>query len=387
MGIGPRAIVVGAGPAGARVAYQLARAGIATTILERMRFPRPKPCGGALSPRVLRLLRRDLSNRRIPIVSTSHRITFRCGDADPLVYSVEGPGVALVERDRFDAFLVDCARDVGAELLEDADVLDVEISQQSVRVHTAARSLRGDIVVGADGAGSTVARSLGLPAARSGVALAARVVGELGDLRDSGIGVDLDAARMGYGWVFPKGQYASVGVGSLDSTLPLRRCLDAYLHRLGLSGRVDPGSVRGHPVPVGIRRVVAGRRFLLVGDAAHLVDPVTGEGIHAALRSADLAADVIRRALARGDGDLLEYAGVLDGDLGAELRMAHRLADPVFSDPARLFRLLAGNPGLLRSVAALAVGNIGYGELWAAVGGMRILGRRGIGPRGGKGED
>lgn len=283
------AIVVGAGPAGSMAAYHLARAGASVLLLDRARFPRDKPCGGGLTYRAVRELPFSVD----PVVEDvveSFEFGFRYGSR--FVRQGAAPIILMTQRRRLDAFLAEQAAAAGAEFRDGAKVTAVGADGG---VTVAGEPLRSSVVVGADGVNGITARSLGLETRyRYGVALEGNVpYTHAREDRYRGRAVlELGVVPGGYGWVFAKGDHANVGVGGWESEGPKLR---EHLGRLCRAHEIDEDGVeelRGYRLP--LRRssdpVVSGRA-LLVGDAAGLVDPLSGDGIYEALVSARLAAE------------------------------------------------------------------------------------------------
>jgi flavin-dependent dehydrogenase len=218
-------------------------------------------------------------------------------------------------------------------------------------------TVRAAYLVGADGANGVVARAAGLgEGIVRGVALEGNVPwGALEPGPYTGTAwVELGVVPGGYGWVFPKGDHANLGVGgALDEGPRLR----AHLHRLARAHGVDPGAledVRGHRLPM--RRLgspAARGRVLLVGDAAGLVDPLSGDGIYEAFVSGRLAAE----AILAGRPETYEPAlsAALDRHAGASWR-AKRVAD---RHPGACLRALRA-PGVFDAVVGLLRGELGH---------------------------
>ena len=284
------AIVVGAGPAGSTAALRLARAGARVLLLDRERFPRDKPCGGGLTERAVKQLPVSVD----PVVEDvvdRFELGFRYGTR--FERGGERPLVLMTQRRRLDAYLAERAAAAGADFREGLRATAVDVDGTVRFDGTAAEA---DVVIGADGVNGLTARAFGFADRRHGVALEGNVSyvhARENRWRGRAV-VELGTVPGGYAWVFPKGDHVNVGVGGWRSEGPrlrehLRRACAGY----GLPyDRLE--SVRGFRLPM--RRAgdspVRGR-VLLVGDAAGLVDPLSGDGIYEALLSARLAAEAI----------------------------------------------------------------------------------------------
>jgi geranylgeranyl reductase family protein len=313
------AIVIGAGPAGSTAAFRLSRAGARVLLLDRERFPRDKPCGGGLTYRAVRELPVGVE----PVVEdTVHRfeLGFRYGkrfernSAEPLVL--------MTQRRRLDAHLAEQAAAAGADFRDGTKASALELDEAGGTVRFDGSAASAPIVIGADGVNGLSARSLGLGRDRShGVALEGNVAYVHARAREDRRGravVELGTVPGGYAWVFPKGDHVNVGVGGWESEGPrLREHLERACAAYGLPAeRLE--SLRGYRLPMrsagdGARR----GRALLVGDAAGLVDPLSGDGIYEALVSSRLAAESTLELL--GGGDLDGYEPKLEAALGRTL--------------------------------------------------------------------
>ena len=282
--------VVGAGPAGSTTAYRLARARARVLLIDKAKFPRDKPCGGGLTTRAVRQLPVSVE----PVVED--RITrVRCRlKYGPVMERFSEQVLCLMtQRRRLDEFLVRQAVDAGATFRDGVRV-EVE-SDRQVRVD--GEPIKVDAVIGADGANGTTAKALGLGGAIvNGVALEGNLPYERLP-EDSWRGMlvlELASVPGGYGWIFPKGDHVNVGVGGWGAEGPRMR---AHLHtlcaRYGIELK-ELTNLRGHRLPM--RRpgtVLARGRALLVGDAAGVVDPVSGDGMYEGFVTARLAAQHI----------------------------------------------------------------------------------------------
>ena len=347
-------LVVGAGPAGSATAIHLARAGARVLLAEKERFPRDKPCGGGLTGRALRQIPVDPS----PVVErTVDRFTLRLRYGRSFTRAHHEPLIRMTQRRRLDSFLAECAVAAGAELRPEARVTRVEPDAPGIRATVGGSPIGADVVVGADGANGVVARAAGLVGKiEHGVALEGNI--PLERLRIDGLEhtavIELATLAGGYGWVFPKGDHANLGVGGWGREGPALR---SHLARLAAEHGVDADEltdVRGHRLPM--RRLGASPgegRVLLVGDAAGLVDPLSGDGLYEAFVSARLAAEAILAG--RLDGYAAALSGALDRHAAASWA-AKRALDRY---PRAVFAA-ARAPGVFGVVAGLLCGEVSH---------------------------
>lgn len=302
-------IVVGAGPGGSTSARFCAQAGLKTLIVEKEHLPRYKPCGGCLSVKTVHLLNFDLT----PVIENTIRgAKFTYLLKDPFFIHSKDPIAFMVMRDRFDQFLIEKALERGSEILEGEKVTGIRERENGIDVDLeSGRSLRCEYLIGADGATSLVARALSLlpPEANSGgFAVESEIPFEVAPFFPKNefqlLHLDFGGVPNGYGWVFPKKEGLSIGIGGMfqeGERMKPRKYFNNFLKRLNY---LDEKKIKimGHPLPAfydEAQRVSQGR-VLLVGDAAHLMDPLQGEGIYYAIRSAVLATDAILQSKETG---------------------------------------------------------------------------------------
>jgi geranylgeranyl reductase family protein len=274
--------------------------GVRVLLLDKAKFPRDKPCGGGLTFRAVKELPFPVD----PVVEdVVNRVECRLGYGRSFVRGSRDLAL-MTQRKRLDAYLVERAVEAGAEF------------RDGVRV--AVDDMPASVVVAADGANGTTARSFGLGGEIvHGVALEGNVShARVDKKRYAGrMVLEFGVVPGGYGWVFPKGDHVNVGVGGWGSIGSRARVL---LEQLCRRHGIDPADVtdtRGHRLPMrrpGTR--VAAERALAVGDAAGFVDPVSGDGMYEAFVSSRLAAEAI-----------------LAEDLAAYERNVHAALDPIAS--------------------------------------------------------
>lgn len=345
-------LVVGAGPAGSSTAIRLAGGGASVLLADRARFPRDKPCGGGLTGRALRQAPCDVS----PVVEhvvDSFMLRLRYGTSFRRRHST--PLIRMTQRRLLDELLAQEAARAGADFRDGVRVSDVEIDETGVTATVGGDRIRAGVLVGADGANGVVARAAGIePGIVHGVAIEGNVSWErLGRTPfESTAWIELGTVPGGYGWVFPKGDHANLGVGGWGGEGPrLRDHLDRLARAHGLSGD-DLTEVRGHRLPM--RRLggspQAGR-VLLVGDAAGLVDPLSGDGMYEAFTSGKLAAEAILA------DDLLRYGPSLALALDHHAAASWSAKKAMDRSAAACF-WAARSPGVFTVVAGLLGGDV-----------------------------
>ena len=273
--------IVGAGPAGSTAAYHLATAGASVLLLDKATFPRDKPCGGGVTGRAARQLPFSIA----PVVEdVVDRMECGLRYGKHVTRRARTPIAYMTQRRRLDHFLLQKADEAGAEVRE-GETAD-------------ARELDARIVIGADGCNGASAKQLGLAdRVVHGVALEANYPYEA---RYAGaIVLEIAIIRGGYGWIFAKGDHLNVGVGGNAEEAPKLR---AELRKMCEAYGIDPDAARdtrGYRLPMRMARTrLAQGTTAVIGDAAGLVDPLSGDGMYEAFLSAKLVANAALEVLA-----------------------------------------------------------------------------------------
>lgn len=355
-------IIVGGGPAGATAALYAGRAGLSVLLLDKERFPRDKVCGDALSGKSVTILHElgllekvgRLSGAPVHEVvfgSPAHidaRIDLRRRDhTDPLTGKTMPMEGFVIRREVLDHFLFEEARRSAERVIEGFSVQELERQGEQicgVKGRTDAGeelAFSGRIVLGCDGFNSVVARRTGLYRHEPRHLMVAlrqywEGVGGLGDQIELHF---IDEVLPGYFWIFPlENGGANIGIGLLHHYIKKRRVdlketLARVLGRPPFAARFADAAPREEPVgwnlPLGsMRRRSYGAGFMLLGDAAGLIDPFTGEGIGNALYSARFAVETAAAAIKKGDlsaAALRDYEDGLWDAIGDELKISSRL--------------------------------------------------------------
>ncbi len=305
--------MVGAGPAGSTAAYRLAAAGARVVLLDRQRFPRDKPCGGGLTMRGVGLLPFDVS----PVVEDRvSRVLLRLRFERSTEHRFPTPIALMTQRSRLDHFLLERAGEAGADVRDGVRVRGVEADGAAgMVVDLDGGRIRAEVVLGADGANGVCAKALGLGADRAfEVAYEGNlpVAGAAAAEHRGRVILELGTVPGGYGWIFPKGDHVNVGVGGWATEGPRLR---DHLRRLCEQHGIPPGdlsALRGHRLPLRRSWSLAARgRAAVVGDAAGLVDPLSGDGIFEAILSSKLASEAALDVLAGREPGMEPYEGRL----------------------------------------------------------------------------
>ncbi|MBI5056453.1 MAG: NAD(P)/FAD-dependent oxidoreductase [Nitrospirae bacterium] len=344
-------LIVGGGPAGSTAGYLLSNAGLKVLIIDKSRFPRPKLCGGCITEKTIRLLKRVFGetvsglkkNDIISFESNQYEIYFKNKQVTkkdlPLAFY-------FVDRYRYDHFLLTKAGQAGAEILEGERCTSLDISGSSATTSTG-RTIQAKLIIGADGINSIVRRSF--PKGHfdqqnwlDNMAIAFEIFVDRSQVRKQ---IDhpvlyFDFVSHGYSWIFPNKDKLIIGAGG-----PFRKnkkqLLPAFNNFLsGLDIRdLQTDEIKASAFPYGgFLLQPAFRNTLLAGDAAGFADPLLGEGIFYAQRSAELASQAILKALSEGKDVEHEaahiagqYIGSLQRYIYPEFVYARKTRDFIFT--------------------------------------------------------
>jgi flavin-dependent dehydrogenase len=422
-------LIIGAGPAGSFAAERLARGGARVALFDGRGPNDPKACGGGVTSKALKAWPHLLEAAG----RTVEEVEMFSPEGARVRLKLDEP-FAIYSRTAFDSHLRERARGAGAQIFDErvsAVFERAEGEPWAVRTRGSVKSWRGRVLVGADGANSPVARRLAGPLANAEMEVAFGYRAPLPRCGDAPTVIAFLPGWVGYAWAFPRLDHLSFGIATAQDAFD-HHALDALLRDFVLgyyAQREDPraplwsttrdkgigeadgrngaalrnggdnakqpevalreriearlrGSVERYAARIpGLapetldRRRVCGADWALLGDAAGFADPVTGEGIHYALRSAELFADSYLA------GPVESYERRWREDFGRELRRASRMRRRFYGQflgapfTSRMIELARLHPGIRRTLRELVAGDQGYLTL------KRTLARRVLWPR------
>ncbi len=368
-------IVAGAGPAGSTAARLLAEQGASVLLLDKHRFPRDKPCGGGVTMRAATAQDIDL----LPVAEQTiygARFSLRLGESFDRRF--RAPLTYMTQRRHLDAFLAERAAEAGADFHDGDPIQEAELASnvRGVTVTTSRDTHRAGILIGADGANGLVGRTFGLRREfDEAVALEGNVDYPDGipeDWREY-VGLDLGGLAGGYGWVFPKGDHLNVGVGCWKyAGFTLRPKLSDLCRRYGFDPEALTG-LRGYHLPVRVAgSPIARGPVAVAGDAAGLVDPLTGEGIHMAFESGRLAAKQAMRMLSGEAADMSGYERAVDRKLQTELTVSRKLQELFNFAPPPYMMLMRHSEKFWLLFAHILRGELTYLDFTRMIGPLRV---------------
>ncbi len=313
--------IVGAGPAGSFLAYLLAKEKIKVILIDKEKFPREKVCAGGLTPKVLKILPFNLK----PLIEGKFSSVYIFYKNYPgFIKKYHRPLVYTVNRAKFDYFLVNKAQKAGAEFLPQHEVKKIIRKRNNFQIQAGHQFIETKIIVGADGANSFVAKFIGFKPDSIDIALQYEIPRQ-NKQKIKTITMGGGLIPHGYAWVFPNKQFLEVGVGAPQKIgKKVKAYLEDWVKVLDLNHNHLP--LKGHPLTHCLRQnFFVKKKIILIGEAAGLNNPLTGEGIFYALRSAQMAALHLKSFFNGKKNALKNYEKDINEEILPELRAANFL--------------------------------------------------------------
>jgi geranylgeranyl reductase family protein len=363
-------LVVGAGPAGATAAKFLAEQGITTLLIDKQKYPREKPCGGILT---LRTLKRFpyITDDMIDAYSYGGQITASSLRSHLQLHN-ENPIAAYVQRKKFDQDLVHHAVQSGADFTDNTTAIALHKTNDTIQLTLKnGKTLKSRLIIGADGTFSTIAKSSGLGSPYPHIG---RCLFQEYPLKPTLLDQYFTKKRyfqfylkfagiQGTGWVFPKKNSVNIGIGEIQPLpthhqthhTPLKDVYATYLSVLKEKHLIPPttplGPLQGGILPLHPLKKTYNDHILLCGDAAGLMNPLTGDGIHYAMSSGMFAAQICTQALKTKDTSadyLSRYQQLWNDDFGEEITLCTRILNHLLQhDDEKYIKLLSKDTQLI----------------------------------------
>lgn len=356
-------IVAGAGPGGSLCAYHLAKKNLRVLLLDKEEFPRVKVCAGGIPKKALDALPFDVTPAIDKVVSTF--VYHYAGDDEPVTVDVSDTPVAMTCREKLDYFLLTQAEKAGADIVFKTAVTDIKMNVEKVTVFCGDKTFAARFVAASDGATSKIRQLLGKSGKNRpalGIEMEAPYsMGRDDERNNTALQLAFGYVPREYAWGFPKNGHLSIGIASSRvKGANLRGIMTPWMEKLGFYS--PDVRVLAHQIPLWERdeKLNVGR-VVFVGDAARLVDPLTGEGIRQAMLSGTLAADVL--SAAQKPEDLEAYNVSVRKTLTDDYKYAKRLAFLFynFQKPAYMYGLK--HPRITKLFAKVHTGEITYKQL------------------------
>jgi len=371
-------VVVGAGPAGSTASKFLSEQGIKTAIIDKCQFPRRKSCGGGLTAKVLENFRYIDNDRFIDTYCYGGILYSK--SLNHLNIRSDRPIIAMVRREKFDHELLKDSIEQGTTHIEKKKINDITIKEDEVRLYgEKGFTISSKYVIGADGVWSKIAERTGLRANNTSFGISLYNEYELPKrtiekhfLKDHYGHLHLKFNGIpGYGWVFPKKNHLNIGIGIADSALfknefsyRLRDVYNDYFNLLKkekiIPKNLKIGDIKGGTLPHHPLKRTYTDRVLLCGDAAGLINPLTGEGIDYAMYSGKIAANTLINAIEKQRTDrnyLSHYQKSWTHQFGKDIELFYKGSKQWKNDNDRYFSLMKQDKKMSDMFIQITTGN------------------------------
>jgi geranylgeranyl reductase family protein len=357
-------IIVGAGPAGATAAYNLAKLGKSVVVVDRADFPRSKPCGGGVSPAIAKWFDFDFA----PVIKnkvSQVKYTWKFEDAVEIELQNVTP-MWMVRRDEFDNFLLQQAIAQGAEFKGSTEVTGIQLQEQTWCIGTNQGELQAKYLIAADGANGPMAGWLGFSPAQKVLAANLEVPAEVSERRQNLAYFDFGSLKNGFMWVFPKTDGYSFSGAFVKNQKGNAGELQKQLTNFAQKFEVDLSKSQYTEYTMNLwqeDRPLHTKQALIAGEAAGIVDPLIGEGIRPAIFTGIEAAEAIDRALAGDENALSNYSQVINQEWGSDLAKANSVAGLFYKFPQIAYKIGVKRPSAGQTIGKILCGDLRYSDI------------------------
>lgn len=322
--------VIGSGPSGANAAFELAKKGLSTVIIEKEQLPRYKTCGGGFVFRGRRNLAFDVSSA---VEREFFDVDIRFDVNNLALKTVRNsPIISMVMRDQFDYLIVKEAEKLSVDVFQGEQLIALKTKENYTLLTTTNKQVKTKFTIAADGALSPTAKLAGWKESRlmcPALEYEIKIPDADFERLSTAVRFDIDVVPYGYGWSFPKKNHLSVGVGNFTKAkakINLKDNYKTYLKILGIHTVLEE-QAHGFIIPISPRKDgFVKQNVFLIGDAAGFADPLTAEGISNAIYSGKLVAEAIAESHLDANTAAQMYMDKITKKLLPELELGVKLS-------------------------------------------------------------
>lgn len=353
-------IIVGGGPSGASSGRIAGKKGLKTLLIEKEIFPRYKACGGALSERAISYLDFEIPTYIREKDIFGARIQFK---GSIIEKHKEYRIATMVTRSLLDDYLIGKAKETGIEVHMGERVNDYIENKDYVEVYTTNNIYKAKYVIIAEGSVGRLKNKIRETVKKDeyGICIVTEIEEEnekIDKYIHNAIDIHFGITNRGYGWIFPHEKYYSVGIGEFAKQLTNnpKKILINFLEENSFNSKQK---LNAHLIPAGgINRNITSSRVILIGDSAGFIDSFIGEGLPYAIRSGQIAVNVISN-LILNNGNIKDYESICNIEFGNNLKYSLLFAKIMHNFPYML-RILATNEEVVDKFLEIPSAKITY---------------------------
>jgi len=339
-------IIIGGGPSGSAAGRIAGKKGLKTLLIEKEIFPRYKPCGGALSEQAMSYLDFEIPKAIIERDIFGARFQFR---GEVVEQHKDYRIAVLTSRSILDNFLLEKARETGIQVKMGEKIIDYQENDDYVEVFTNDNKYKSKFIIIAEGSQGKLKYKIRRKDTKdeSAIGIVAEIEEEnkvIDKYIHNAIDLQFGYFKHGYGWIFPHEKYFSVGIGGLAESLPHpKKKMLEFLKENNFNSNYK---LHSHIIPAGgIKRKITSPRVILSGDSAGFVDSFYGEGIAYAIRSGQIAVEVISEIILKNEDlqTLKNYEVICTSEFIDNLKYSLILSKLMHKYPSIFLKIFVNN--------------------------------------------